>query len=100
MRRDWIVVLLRMAVLLVLLLGLPGGYVVSAQDSPTAEPVARFFLFYSPSCPHCHEVMENYLPTVYEKYGTQVEHQYIDISTDSETYITPEGFIVKRAPRR
>jgi cytochrome c biogenesis protein CcdA/glutaredoxin len=91
MRRDWIVVLLRMAVLLVLLLGLLGGYVVSAQDSPTAEPaepVARFFLYYSPSCPHCHEVMENYLPTVYEKYGTQVEHQYIDISTDSETYIT------------
>ncbi len=91
MRRDWIVVLLRIAVLLVLLLGLAGGYVVSAQDPPTAEPtepVARFFLYYSPSCPHCHEVMENYLPTVYEKYGTQVEYEYIDISTDSETYIT------------
>jgi cytochrome c biogenesis protein CcdA/glutaredoxin len=88
MRRDWIVVLLRIAVLLVLLLGLAGGYVASAQDSPTAEPVARFFLFYSPSCPHCHEVMENYLPTVYEKYGTQVEYEYIDISADSENYMT------------
>lgn len=91
MRRDRLVVLLRMLGLLVLLLALPGGRVVSAQDSPTGEPdgpVVRFFLFYSPTCPHCHEVMENYLPTVYEKYGSQVEHQYIDISADSESYVT------------
>ena len=91
MRRDWIVVSLRMTVLLVLLLGLPGGRAVSAQDSTAGEPdkpVVRFFLFYSPTCPHCHEVMENYLPTVYEKYGTQVEYQYFDIAADSETYIT------------
>jgi cytochrome c biogenesis protein CcdA/glutaredoxin len=91
MRRHWIVVSLLMTVLLVLLLGLLGGRVVSAQDSATGEPdkpVVRFFLFYSPTCPHCHEVMENYLPTVYEKYGTQVEYQYIDIAADSETYIT------------
>ena len=91
MRRDWVVVSLLMATLLVFLLGPPGGRVVSAQDSATAEPgkpVVRFFLFYSPTCPHCHEVMENYLPTVYEKYGTQVEYQYFDISADSETYIT------------
>ncbi len=91
MRRDWIVVVLLMATLLVLLLGLPSGRVVSAQDSATSEParpVVRFFLFYSPTCPHCHEVMENYLPKVYEKYGTQVEYQYFDISADSETYIT------------
>ncbi|MBN1135958.1 MAG: hypothetical protein JXM73_05205 [Anaerolineae bacterium] len=44
-----------------------------------AGPVARFTLFYSTTCPHCHEVMESYLPTVYDKYGAQVEHQYIDV---------------------
>ena len=98
MRRDRMVVLWRMVGLLVLLLALPGGYVVSAQDSPTVEPdgaVARFILFYSPTCPHCHEVMENYLPTVYEKYGTQVEYQYIDISADSENYLTMLGLETK-----
>jgi cytochrome c biogenesis protein CcdA/glutaredoxin len=57
-----------------------------AQD--TGEPVARFYLFYSATCPHCHEIMENYLPTVYEKYGDQVEYKYFDINEDSETYLT------------
>jgi cytochrome c biogenesis protein CcdA len=52
------------------------------------RPVARFLLFYGTTCPHCHEVMENYLPTVYEKYGDQVEYQYIEIYGDSNNYLT------------
>jgi glutaredoxin len=91
MRRGWIVLSLLVAAVLVLVLGLIHGRVVSAQDPATAQPdqpVVRFFLFYSPTCPHCHEVMENYLPTVYEKYGTQVEYQYLNIQEDSENYVT------------
>jgi cytochrome c biogenesis protein CcdA/glutaredoxin len=48
-----------------------------------AGPVAHFTLFYSTTCPHCHEVMDNYLPTVYDKYGDQVEHRYIEINKGS-----------------
>ncbi len=55
------------------------------------EPVVRFYLFYSETCPHCHEVMENYLPTVYEKYGDQVEYKYFDIYGDTDQYITMLG---------
>ena len=58
-----------------------------ATDPATGQPVARFFLFYSDTCPHCHEVMEGYLPTVYEKYGNQVEHQYLNINEDTEHYL-------------
>ncbi|MBN1660455.1 MAG: hypothetical protein JXA93_18800 [Anaerolineae bacterium] len=58
---------------------------VSAQES---EPVVRFYLFYSQTCPHCHEIMENYLPTVYEKYGNQVEYEYVDIYNNQEAYLT------------
>ncbi|MFN2184525.1 MAG: hypothetical protein ACK2UU_11060, partial [Anaerolineae bacterium] len=43
------------------------------------KPVARFYLFHSPTCPHCIEVIENYLPTVYEKYGDQVESEYLNV---------------------
>jgi cytochrome c biogenesis protein CcdA len=56
----------------------------AAQD----EPVARFYLFYGESCPHCHEVMENYLPTVYEKYGDQVEYQYFEVWSNTDDYLT------------
>ncbi len=109
MRRGWIVLFLPAMALLVLSLGLNSSTVVNAQDgwvgrlaqggtdlppAPTTgfaqsgKPVVRFYLFYSPTCPHCHEVMENYLPTVYEKYGDQVEYQYIDIQEKTENYLT------------
>jgi cytochrome c biogenesis protein CcdA/glutaredoxin len=66
--------------------------------SPTGEPgkpVARFYLFYSDTCPHCHEMMTNYLPKVYEKYGNQVEYQYFDINNDTEAYLNLLGLETK-----
>ena len=53
----------------------------------SGEPVARFYLFHSPTCPHCIEMIENYLPTVYEKYGDQVESEYLNVQ-ESDNYIT------------
>lgn len=53
----------------------------------SGEPVARFFLFHSPTCPHCVEMIENYLPTVYEKYGDQVESEYLNVQ-ESDNYVT------------
>ncbi|MCL7454073.1 MAG: hypothetical protein M8467_13600, partial [Anaerolineae bacterium] len=95
MRRRWPVLLLVAAALL--LVSLAGsqmsraqesGSVPRATDPVSGEPVVRFLLFYSETCPHCHEVMDNYLPTVYEKYGNQVEYQYLSISNDSDVYMT------------
>ena len=38
--------------------------------SPAAaqSPVVRAVLFYSPTCPHCHEVMKEHLPLIIEEY--------------------------------
>jgi glutaredoxin len=60
-----------------------------AQGATTdsGEPVVRFYLFHSPTCPHCIEVIENYLPTVYEKYGDQVEYDYLNVQ-ESDNYVT------------
>ncbi|MBN1811993.1 MAG: hypothetical protein JXA14_09175 [Anaerolineae bacterium] len=41
-------------------------------------------LFYSPTCPHCHYVMEEVLPPLQEAYGNQLGIAAIDVST-------PEG---------
>ncbi|RPI58351.1 MAG: hypothetical protein EHM56_02035 [Chloroflexi bacterium] len=72
------------------ILSLLWGWTARAQGilpDATAEPgVVRFILFYSETCPHCHEVMENYLPTVYEKYGDRVEYQYVNIHNNVEGY--------------
>lgn len=38
------------------------------------EPaVVRAILFYSPTCPHCHKVIQEGLPPIVEKYGDQLQ---------------------------
>ncbi len=87
MRRGIAIVLsLFIATLTLFLLTLIGGQASGAQDA-----VARFYLFYSETCPHCHEIMQNYLPTVYEKYGSQVEYQYFDIHNNTQSYLAMLG---------
>ncbi len=46
---------------------------VQAQDG-----IVRAVLFYSPSCPHCHQVMTEDLPPLLEKYGAQLEVVIVD----------------------
>ena len=78
---------LLVVVLAGLTLLLVGGLQVSAQE----KPVVRFYLFYGETCPHCHEVMDNFLPGVYEKYGDQLEYEYIEVWNDTDNYITLLG---------
>ncbi len=63
-------------VLVLLILGLLGGVLaVEAQ-----EPVVRILLFYSPTCPHCKDIINDFLPGIQEKYGDQLEVKLLDIS--------------------
>jgi uncharacterized membrane protein len=50
---------------------------VHAQD---AQPVVRAVLFYSPTCPHCHLVINETLPPLMERYGDQLQIAGIDIT--------------------
>lgn len=49
------------------------------------QPVARGVLLYSPTCPHCHDVIDNALPPIYDVYGDQLELAYLDVS-DTANY--------------
>ncbi|MCO6452391.1 MAG: vitamin K epoxide reductase family protein [Caldilineales bacterium] len=51
-----------------------------AQEQP-GEPVVHALLFYSPTCPHCHEVLQNGLPPLMEKYGDQLQIILADVTT-------------------
>jgi len=46
---------------------------VAALPARAADPVVRAVLFYSPSCPHCHQVIDNDLPPLAEQYGEQLD---------------------------
>ncbi|MGQ9600666.1 MAG: hypothetical protein ACUVWZ_14780 [Anaerolineae bacterium] len=78
------------------------GFVVSVQAQtvptptrPPGKPVVRFYLFYSDTCPHCHEIMENYLPTLFAKYGDRLEHQTFNIHNNTDNYQIMLGLEIK-----
>ncbi|MFZ5909898.1 MAG: vitamin K epoxide reductase family protein [Chloroflexota bacterium] len=50
---------------------------VYAQDP---DPVVRAVLFYSPTCPHCAQVIQVDLPPLFDQYGAQLEIIGVDIS--------------------
>ena len=60
--------------------------VIHAQS----EPVVRAVLFYSPTCPHCHKVIQEDLPPLVQKYGDQLQILLIDVTTDGgrELYLS------------
>ncbi len=64
----------------VMLLGGMMGQPVVAQTAP----VARAVLFFSPSCPHCHVVLTETLPSLQARYGDQLHILTVDVTT-------PEG---------
>jgi len=53
--------------LIVICLLLPGP--LGAQDS---EPVVHAVLFYSPTCPHCHQVITEYLIPLQNRFGNSL----------------------------
>jgi thiol-disulfide isomerase/thioredoxin len=62
---------------IVVLVGLMTSCNAGGQDGP----VVRAVLFYSPTCPHCHQVMEEDLPPLQRKYGRQLQILEMDTST-------------------
>jgi cytochrome c biogenesis protein CcdA/thiol-disulfide isomerase/thioredoxin len=63
-------------ILLLFVFGFPGWVLeIEAQ-----EPVVRILLFYSETCPHCEDIINNFLPGIQEKYGDQLEVKLLDIS--------------------
>jgi uncharacterized membrane protein/thiol-disulfide isomerase/thioredoxin len=62
-------------VMLLLSLLSPGSASLQSEES-----IVRAVLFYSPSCGHCHYVIQEVLPPLFEKYGDRLQIIGIDIS--------------------
>ncbi len=65
----------RLIVLFILLLAGGRAGVLHAQ-----QPVVNAILFYSPTCGHCHYVISEVLPPLFEQHGEQLQMIGIDIS--------------------
>ena len=74
------------------------SYVTATSD----QPVVRAVLFFSPTCGHCHKVIEEDLPPILEKYGDQLEIILINVTTPEGRQLfqsTAEYFIETREIR-
>jgi len=48
------------------------------------QPVVRAVMFWSDGCGHCHYVLEEVLPPLYQKYGDQLEIFLIELQTTED----------------
>lgn len=48
-------------------------------DEAQAQPVVHAILFWMNGCPHCHEVLDNVLPPLQEKYGAQLDMLLVEV---------------------
>ncbi|MBM4426256.1 MAG: vitamin K epoxide reductase, partial [Chloroflexi bacterium] len=52
----------------------------SPVQAQTSVAVVHAVLFYSPSCGHCHYVIEEVFPPLFEKYGDQLQIVGVDVT--------------------
>lgn len=67
----WLILLLAVIGLMIA----PGAAAQSEQDS-----VVRAVLFYSPTCPHCHEVINKLLIPMIDKYGDRLQILAVNVT--------------------
>jgi len=57
--------------------------VASGNNVSAQQPIVRAVLFFSPSCPHCQQVINEDLPPLVEKYQDQLYVVGIDVSQEA-----------------
>jgi len=68
---------------------MPGQAPVATPTSapsatPTPRPVVRAVLFWMDGCPHCHEIINNVLPPLQNKYGDQLDIHLIEVKSQQD----------------
>jgi uncharacterized membrane protein len=57
------------------------GFAQVTQAQTAVSPAVQAILFYSPTCPHCHDVINNLLVPMQEQYGDQLQILGVDTTT-------------------
>jgi len=53
---------------------------LQVENPPSQQPTVQAILFYSPNCPHCHQVINEFLVPFQQTYGDQLQVIGIDTS--------------------
>ena len=56
------------------------GATMAASPAGGEEPAVRTVLFFSPTCPHCHQVISEDLPPLQTRFGGRLQILMVDVS--------------------
>ncbi len=62
-------------------------FILLVSPAVAEEPVVRAVLFWSTTCPHCQEVVNNVLPPIQAKYGNKFDLLQIEVSDEANSEI-------------
>jgi uncharacterized membrane protein len=82
---------------LILLLCL--ALVTAAPLAAQPQPVAYAVLLYSPTCPHCHDVINNDLPGIQDRFGNQLIILFVDVATQGGQMLAQSAYQHYAIPR-
>ena len=75
------------------------GLAIAVSTAAVAQlPVVQAILFFSPTCPNCHEVMNNDLPPLMDTYGPQLEIANVDTTTNRGQQLYQEAIAQFQIP--
>jgi uncharacterized membrane protein len=75
--------LLLLLIIMVFIGGFAPAIAVAQSDE---EPVVRAVLFYSPTCPHCHQVINELIIPMTQEYGDKLQVLGIDTTQESGSF--------------
>jgi uncharacterized membrane protein/glutaredoxin len=64
-----------------LMAALWGGLPTPTAANQASEPVVRAVFFFSPGCPHCHDVMRDHLPPLMHRHGAALQIVAVNVDT-------------------
>jgi len=77
MAQRWFRLLIGLAIAV---LGLIGVVPLGAQEQPASGPVVYGVFFFLPTCPHCHNVIQNDIPQWEQEFGDSFVLLAVDVS--------------------
>jgi uncharacterized membrane protein len=82
------------------ILAATAGVALGEAPNANGQAVVRAVLFYSPTCPHCHQVIANDLPPLQRTYGRQLQIAAVDVSTSAGSAVYDAAIAKYQIPDR
>ncbi len=76
-----------------------GLMISSFTSTGQADGKVYAVLFFSPTCPHCHQLMQDTLPPIQEKFGEQLIVLFVDVTTEGGSALAQSAYAYYNIPR-